>query len=407
MGGPSDTVRLPEPADSAVAARPLRVTFVVTALEIGGAEMMLLKLLSRIDRRRFDPCVVVLNGGAAPLAPAFRSLAIPCDLLEWKPARLGDALRGMKQLARVLRARRPDVVQGWMYHANVAATLVSAFMRGRPPVLWNVRASLMDRRIEKKLTLFLIRLGGALSSSPARIINNSTASALEHERLMGYRADKRVILPNGFDVTLFRPSAEARCALRRSLGIADGARVVGMVARYHPMKDHAAFIKAAGLVARNHPDVHFVLAGRDVVPENEALVSTAREAGIADRVHLLGPRGDVHAIVPGFDIQVSSSSSGEGFPNVIGEAMSCGVPCVVTDVGDSAAVVGDTGIVVPPRDTGALAAGVLRLLALDAAALADLGRRARERTIEHYSLDAVVCRYQELFTRVHRESGGA
>ena len=407
MGASVDSATLASPDDELVGAQRLRVAFVVTDLDVGGAEMMLLKLVSRIDRRRFEPSIVVLNGRAAALAPAFRELGIACELLDWRPGRVRDALRGVRQLARALRARRPDLVQGWMYHGNLAATLVTSFMRHKPRVLWNVRASLMERRLENPLTLLLIRLGGTLSFSPARIINNSAASALEHERRMGYRADKRVVLPNGFDVALFKPSDDARSALRRSLAIPHDARIVGMVARYHPMKDHAAFLAAAGDVARIRRDVRFVLAGLNVVPENEALMQLAREHGIADQVHLLGPRADMHAIVPAFDLQVSSSSSGEGFPNVVGEAMSCGVPCVVTDVGDSAAVVGDTGLAVPPRDPQALAAGISRLLALTPSALAELGRRARERAIEHYSLDSVVRRYEELFTRVHRESGSA
>ena len=405
MGAPEAIAHIPAAESRAARARRLRVTFVVTDLDVGGAEVMLLKLLSRIDRQRFEPSIVVLHGHAAAMAPAFRELGIACDLLDWRPGRAREALRGMRLLARAVRAQRPDIVQGWMYHGNIGATLATAFMRDKPPVLWNVRASLMERHLENRLTLLVIWVGGKLSFSPAKIINNSAASALEHERRMGYRADKHVVLPNGFDTSLFRPSTEARAALRRSLGVANGARIVGVIARYHPMKDHATFLAAAGLVARSHPDVHFVLAGLNVDPSNEALVGAAREHGILDRVHLLGPRGDVHAIVPAFDVQVSSSSSGEGFPNVIGEAMSCGVPCVVTAVGESAAVVGDTGVVVPPRDPREMAAGISRLLALDPAALADLGRRARERTVEHYSLDSVVRRYEDLFTQTHRESG--
>jgi glycosyltransferase involved in cell wall biosynthesis len=309
----------------------------------------------------------------------------------------------MTQLARALRARRPDVIQGWMYHANIAATLTRAWTRLDAPVLWNIRASLMERRHEKWRTLLLIRLGGKLSFSPARIINNSAASALEHEREMGYRAAKRVVLPNGFDTDRFRPSPTARAAVRASLGLADSTLLIGCIGRYHPMKDHRAFLRAAALVAQARGDVSFVLAGKGVEPANAELADLIAEHALDDRVHLLGPRSDIAEITASLDISVSSSSSGEGFPNVIGEAMSCAVPCVVTDVGDSAAVVGDAGITVPPRDCQALAQAVLRLIDLGGTGRAALGLRARQRAIERFSLDAVVRQYEDLYTQVHQE----
>jgi glycosyltransferase involved in cell wall biosynthesis len=406
MGHANDPSRFAIGDDGAAAARPLRVTFVITDLDVGGAEMMLWKLLSRIDRARFEPSVIVLHGHAARMVDSFRALGIACELLDWKPGRRLDVLRGLRQLSRALDRACPDVVQGWMYHGNIGATLVTAWRRGAPPVLWNVRASLMERRLENPLTLLLIRAGGKLAYFARRIVNNSLASAVEHEERMGYPAAKRVIVPNGFDVTRYCPSHEARAALRGSLGLPDDAIVVGMVARHHPMKDHVTFARAAGIVAAAHPEVRFVLVGLGVEPCNKALVGELRANGVLERTHLLGPRDDVAAIVPAFDIQVSSSSSGEGFPNVVGEAMCCAVPCVVTDVGESAAVVGDTGIVVPPRDATALAAGIAELIALGRDGLQTLGRRARARAVDRYSLDAMVRQYEALYLEVHRERKG-
>lgn len=406
MGAANDPSRLATRDGAAPPARPLRVAFVITDLQVGGAEMMLWKLLSRIDRSRFDPTVIVLHGHAAPMVDAFRALGVTCELLDWKPDRRLDVLRGLRQLSHALRKARPDLVQGWMYHGNIGATIVTALRRNAPPVLWNVRASLMERRLEKRLTLFLIRAGAKLAYFTERIVNNSVASAVEHEQRMGYPEAKRVIVPNGFDETGYRPSREARAALRASLGLADEAIVVGMVARHHPMKDHATFVRAAGIVAAAHPEARFVLVGLGVDPSNDRLAAELRANGVLERAHLLGRRDDVASIVPAFDIQVSSSSSGEGFPNVIGEAMCCAVPCVVTDVGESAAVVGDTGIVVGPRDPAALAAGIASLIALGREGLQALGARARARAIEHYSLDAVVRQYEALYQQVHRERKG-
>lgn len=381
---------------------PLRIAFVITGLDVGGAEMMLWKLLSRIDRTRFAPSVIALSGTATTMLPAFRQLGIPCELLGWRGTGR-DAIGGLQRLYRALRRREPDLVQGWMYHGNIAATLAAACAGLKVPVLWNVRATLMEPRHEKRLTAFLIWLSGRLSFSAARIINNSAASAAEHERRRGYLPGKRVILPNGFDTDKFKPCAAARAALRKALHVDHDTLLVGHVARYHPMKDHDNFVQAAACVARAHAQTHFVMAGEGVDVSNRELMRLVAAYGLEDRIHLVGPQDDVRQITAALDIQVSSSSSGEAFPNVVGEAMSCGVPCVVTDVGDSAAVVGDSGVTVPPRDPQALADGISRLIVLGAAGRADLGARARQRTIDHFSLDAVVRQYEALYMQVYRE----
>ena len=389
----------------APAAQPIRITFVVTGLDVGGAEMMLWKLLSKMDRARFDPSVISLSSSAIEMLPAFGRLGVRCEVLGWRAGH--HAITRMSALARTLRRLAPDIVQGWMYHGNIAATVATRLARLNVPVLWNIRATLMERRHEKLGTALMIRLGGLLSFSPARIINNSAASAAEHEGRRGYRASKRVILPNGFDTDRFRPSAVARLALRERLAVAEDALLIGLVARYHPMKDHASFLHAAALVARTHPEAQFVLAGEGASDSNPELAALVAKHGLNRHVHMLGPRDDVQNVVAALDIQVSASSSGEGFPNVIGEAMSCGVPCVVTDVGDSATVIGDTGVSVPPRDPQALAAGMARLIELGPEKRAELGSRARARAIEAFSLDAVVRRYETLYRQLYDERRSA
>lgn len=393
---------IPSPVlTAAPSARPIRIAFVITGLAVGGAEMMLWKLLSRMDRAQFEPTVISLSGQAVEMLPAFQALGIRCEVLGWRASH--HAITRMRPLAHTLRRLAPDVVQGWMYHGNIAATMAVRFARLDVPVLWNIRATLMERRHEKAATALIIRLGGLLSSSPARIINNSASSAAEHEQRRGYRAAKRVILPNGFDTDRFRPSPAARSALRRELRLAEDALLIGLIARYHPMKDHRTFLQSAALVAQRHPDAQFVMAGEGVDGANDALNALISEMGLGGRLHAIGPREDVHVVSAALDIQVSSSSSGEGFPNVIGEAMASGVPCVVTDVGDSADVVGEIGVSVPPRDPQALADGIARLIELGPEARATLGLRARARAIERFSLDAVVRRYEALYRQLDNE----
>jgi glycosyltransferase involved in cell wall biosynthesis len=274
-------------------------------------------------------------------------------------------------------------------------------------VLWNIRGTLVDADHTPWTTALTIWAGGKLSSLPTRIINNSVASAAQHERRYGYDVSRRVILPNGFDTDLFRPSAEARAQLRAALDVPGDALLIGLIGRYHPMKEHGIFLRAAAVLGQTHPDVHFVLAGERVNAANAELSRLVEELGLGKRVHLLGRRDDMHVVAAALDIAASASSSGEGFPNVIGEAMSCGVPCVVTDVGDSALVVGDAGTSVQPRDVPALARALDALVTMDRGERARLGARARQRVVERFSLQSVVQQYESLYIEVHDRAHAA
>ena len=189
-----------------------------------------------------------------------------------------------------------------------------------------------------------------------------------------------------------------RKRIRESFSIPLDAPVVGHIGRFHPMKDHATFLNAAAQLDRTHSDTHFLLCGRDVTPENSDIASMSGENDLS-RLHLLGERDDVPQLLSAMDVLCSSSFS-EAFPNVLGEAMAAGLPCVATDVGDSAQIVGDTGLIVPPRDPSALAQAISRLLQMNPAQRSALGRQAKNRIKEHYSLSRVVDSYQTLYQSV-------
>lgn len=373
-----------------------RIIHLITGLSTGGAEMMLYKLLSATDRTRFDPIVVSLMDRGT-LGERLEALGLPVYTVGMVPG--CPTLAALWRLIRLVRRLQPDLIQGWMYHGNLAALFASGFSPGRIPVLWNIRQSLYDIKTEKRMTAILIRLGARLSSRPARIIYNARVSARQHE-LLGYAADRRRVIPNGFDCDRFKPSENARLKLRRLLGLEDETLLIGHIARWHPMKDHANFMRAAARLAARRPDVHFVLAGRGVDETNSALMKMIQEAGLVGQVHLLGERSDVVEVTAGLDIASLSSAWGEGFPNVVGEAMACGVPCVVTDVGDSAWVVGDTGMVVPPRDAEALAGAWAALIEMWPEGRVRLGRAAHQRVVTKFSLVQIVRQYEALYLDV-------
>ncbi|HUQ79564.1 MAG TPA: glycosyltransferase [Gemmatimonadaceae bacterium] len=370
----------------------MRVAHIITGLTTGGAERSLYRMLASTVVRGLGAVVIsMLDKGT--LGPAIEDLGVPVYELGMK--RGFPTPGAARRLAQILRSSRVDVVQGWMYHANVAATVVAKLARLKAPVVWNVRDALDDFASEHRSTRRMIALSALLSHSPERIVYNSQASAGRHAA-HGFATEKAVVIGNGFDVARFTPNDIARRRVRGELGIGGDAPVVSLVGRDDPVKDHAGFLRAAALVARDVPNVTFVMAGRGVDAENDRLTTLVADLALRDRVRLLGDRRDVAAIMAATDVMVSSSWT-EAFPNIVGEAMACGVPCVVTDVGDSSWIVGATGRVVPPRNPEALGAAVRGVLALQPAERKQLGLAARQRVEREFSLGAVAHRYEDLY----------
>lgn len=377
---------------------PRRVIFMITGLATGGAEMMLLKLCSRLDRHRFAPSVISLSDKGL-VGPSIEALGIPVYTLGMRPSR--PSLTGWLRWRKLISTLRPDLVQGWMYHGNLAASLAA----GSSPVVWGIRQSLYGLDKERVLTRWVIRLGAVMSRRyPRAIVYNSRTSAQQHEAF-GFDTSRSCTIPNGFDTEVFHPDEYARISVRQELGLSDNIVLIGLIGRYHPMKDHRNFLNAAALLGKEFPDVRFLLAGCGVDADNAALGAMIAESGLGDRVLMLGERKDIPQLNAALDIASSASAWGEGFANVIGEAMSCGVPCVVTDVGDSAWIVGNTGKVVPRRDPVALAAAWKSLILLGRDERQALGILARQRVIENFSLESVVKQYEDLYETLIARAG--
>jgi len=370
----------------------IRVVHVITGLHVGGAERMLWKLLAHSDRTRFDMQVLCLLGDGR-IGEDIRALGIPVICLGIQsPA---GAFMALGKLRRCLREVSPDILQGWMYHGNLAAWFGRLLIDSRIPLVWGVRQSLYDLAREKPATAQVIKFCAFISKAATKILYNSETARGHHEGI-GYASLHGESIPNGFDTEVFSPDATARSDLRHELGLEEEVPIVGMVARFDPMKGHSNFLAAAALLAGQHADVHFVLVGRGVEIENPVFAQAAKSTQLLGRVHLLGERQDIPALTAGLDVAVTPSVS-EGFANAIGEAMSCGIPCVVTDVGDSAKVVGDCGRVVPPGDSVALVRAISDLLQMPAEKRLGLGLLARQRVIDEFSISAVAARYEVLY----------
>lgn len=368
------------------------VVHIITGLETGGAEMMLYKLLSKMDRTRFRNIVISLTGLGMLGAP-LQQMGIEVHVLNVRP---GIAyVMGFLRAIRLLRRIRPDVLQTWLYHADFLGSLAGK-IAAVPNIVWNIRCSDMDLRHYSRMTSRILRMLTWMSSVPDVVVVNSEAGRLLHETV-GYTPRRWELIPNGFDTNRFQPDSHARERLLQELSLPQDAFIIGSVARFDPMKDHRNLLKALQILLRTWPNIYCVMVGKGVAYSNTSLVSTIAELGVEGRVHLLGERKDIESIMGALDVFVLPSAFGEGFPNVVGEAMSCAVPCVVTDVGDSLLVVGDTGKVVSPRDANSLAAALGEVVRMDDSERKMLGGAARRRVEQNYSLAQIVARYENLY----------
>jgi glycosyltransferase involved in cell wall biosynthesis len=368
----------------------MRIAHVITGLDTGGAEMMLKKVISETASGPLEHVVISLKGVGA-IGKSLESLGIPVIALGGTSGRFSLSL--LIRLAKQLRDTQPDIVQAWMYHANFAAWGSKVLSRAKWPLYWSVRCSIGDPSSIKWTTRLIRNVCALLSKPVARIIYNSHLARRQHEAI-GYPKDKGVVIPNGFATEVFMPSGRVREAVRRRYGIADSQFIVGHVARAQLMKDQPNLLSAAMKVLSKVPNTTFILAG----PGMPGLAETRPESAAAinalgDRLVLLPEQENVQELMAAFDIFVLSSAFGEGFPNVLGEAMSCGLPCVATDVGDCAIVVEDEGIIVPPRDSDRLASAILTLLDMPERARRELGLAARSRMQKEYSLAGIARLY--------------
>jgi glycosyltransferase involved in cell wall biosynthesis len=369
----------------------IKLLHLITTLDVGGSEMMLYRLLKSINVDRFENRVISLVS-PGDVGTLIAALKIPVESLYMPRGR--PTLRGFFQLIRQIKAYQPAVLQTWLYHADLLG-LLAGKVAGVKNILWNVRSSNMDMSEYRRLSGWTLRACSGLAALPRGVVINSRAG-LRYHKSIGYHPRRWELIPNGVDTKLFRPQPSARQMLLTELGLANDVLLIGYVARFDPMKDHATFLQAAREFVNAGYNPHFVLCGADMIGSNNALASMIDAFDIRERISLLGPRRDIANLTAAFDLATSSSLT-EGFPNTIAEAMSCGVPCVVTNVGDAAEIVAETGVVIPPQNAAQLAAAWAEIVAAGEAHRQQLGRLARQRIVAEYSQEKMIQAYEELY----------
>lgn len=359
---------------------PFRIMHVITGLGAGGAESMLTALAMAQHAGGHRPIVVSMIPGG-PNADRLNGTGV--EMIDLGMAAGRPTFNGLRRLTRLIRDRRPDIVQGWMYHANLAAS-AAAFMAGfKGRLFWGIRCSDMDMSDYGVLLRLVIRLGALSAKHPEAILVNSRAGIEVHRRL-GYRPRRFELVENGIDIERFKPDMAARQAVRQELGLAEEDTVVAVVARHDPMKDYPSFLKALEML----PGIKAIAIGEgtdQLSPKNA-------------NFHALGRRNDVPRLLNAADLLVSSSAYGEGFSNAIAEGMATGLPVVATDVGDAAHIIGSAGTVVPPADAAALAHAIRKLIQEDTREKRTrLGEMARQRIAENFTLAAAYDRFEALY----------
>jgi glycosyltransferase involved in cell wall biosynthesis len=302
-------------------------------------------------------------------------------------------------LIRYLRRKKPAILQTWLYRADFFGSVAGLFAKP-DHLVWNVRSSQINRPGIGRSTRYLARLLAMLSGRPDAIIVNSHDGQRYHERI-GYRPKQWVNIANGVDLQRFRPRRDERATLRTRLGVPADAAAIGLVARDHPMKDIDTFLRAASRFQREHDNARFVLCGDGLGPGNSTLTKLVRALDLDRNIVLLGRRSDIELIYPAFDLLTLCSIAGESFPNVLCEAMACDVPCVATDIGDSAEIIGDCGLIVPERDPEALTRAWHTLLEKPSQPGTET---SRSRIAARYSLERMCAQYESFYRSLMQKS---
>ena len=372
----------------------IKVAHISTGLETGGAEVQLMRLIAAMDHDEFEMMVISMDRDTY-LADRIRELGVPVHslCLRKHPFALWDGFQRLREF-------NPDVIHGTMYQGGVFGTLCRRFLPKKPHVIWTVHEPLEHYDEEPLRKRLQLRLWGRMSGSPECLMYVSHLN-MEQHLAYGFNNEKALVIPNGVDTSRFGPAREKGLAIRESLGIPENCIVIGKTARYHRQKNHVGFLRSAAILAAKYDNVRFMLVGTNVDEKNTTLTSLIGELGLDGKVYMLGNREDIPEIVNAYDI-ATLTSLGEAFPLTLGEAMVSAVPCVATDVGDNAYIIADTGYVVPVDDDKAMAESWEKIVVLSEQKRNELGQKARQRCLDHFTLEQQVRQHEDLYRTLHR-----
>jgi len=375
----------------------INILHIITDLDIGGSEIMLIKLLYHLKKDRFKNFVVSLKSNN-PLKKFLKDKNILIYELNLDYSR--NKFNKVLNLLKIIKNYKPDIIHTLLYHADLIGIIIGKFILNKK-VIWNIRCSNMNLKKYGKSGYLVFKLCSNLSNFPNSIIFNSEIGKYYHIN-KGYCPKESYIIPNGFDLSVFKPDNIKRELFRAKYNINKNCICIGIASRYDMMKDHDNFLMAASLIKNKLKNIKFLMCGNNVDPDNKDLISKINYYDLHKNVILLGKLSNIIPFYQSLDIYCSSSSFGEGFPNAVGEAMACGVPCVVTDVGDCKKIVKGVGLVVPPKNSNELSKAMLKLINMSKQERKSLGLKAREKIKKNYDIKNIVKQYENLFIKIAR-----
>lgn len=384
----------------------MKVVHLISGLGQGGAETVLIRLVTHSTYEN----IVVSFGDEGVFGDKLREAGIVVHTLNMRPGKIG--LKDLMALKRLLKMLQPDIVQTWMYHADLFGGIV-ARMAGFTHIVWGIRNSGASLKETSKINYYLARISAWLSRFiPQHIIVCGEQAAKIHAN-WGYQSDKMTVIQNGYNFEQWQPSQENRQQIRQQLGLSENTPVLGFIARWNPLKDHLSLLKAFAIAKKTYPEVVLILVGKGLEKNNETLMDLLNQYQLilGKDVLLLGMRNDVPQLMPALDIHVLSSIA-EGFPNVVSESMACGVPNVVTDVGDAALIVGENGWIAQaanPEDLALKINEALAFLGEPGASLSkkqafwQLQSKVRQSVLERFSIEIMVKQYESTWAAMLRK----
>jgi glycosyltransferase involved in cell wall biosynthesis len=366
----------------------MKILHIINTLGIGGAQSVLVQLLEGWGGGE-DQHMVISLMERAQLAERVEALDVRVEHIDMHPNKM--ELSKFLRLIRTIRFYKPDIIQTWLYHADLIGS-IAARLISHSPIVWGIHHSTINASSVKVSTWRYVKLLSRLSNYiPSRIVCCSDSVYQTHVKL-GYKKEKLIVIVNGIDTIRFQPNKSSRTRLRNELGLSESTILIGNFGRFHPQKDHDTLFRAAGIFLGKYSGVHFVLAGEGIDNSNQHIR--------AQNVHLLGNRLDMPYLSAGLDILTLTSSYGEALPLVLGEAMACGIPCVATDVGDSKKLIANTGIVVQPNNPQVLADAWQSILELPEAEYILLSQRARQRIVDFYGSVTMINEYKNIYHNI-------
>jgi glycosyltransferase involved in cell wall biosynthesis len=367
------------------------VLHVITGLESGGAEGVLYRLAITDKEARH---IVVSLMGMGKYGSMFQEQGIDVFCLDMPKGKI--TRKGIETLRKIVMKERPDIMQTWMYHADLLGGMVGR-SAGIKNIFWGIRTSTLISTSLK--TMMVARLCAWLSYIIPKKIVCCAKNAMQVNVQLGYCKSKFELIPNGYNLAQFYPQVDEGKGFRKKFNIDPNALLIGMVARFDAQKDIQNFIKAAGSLAAKDIRFHVLFAGQGMDSNNEQLQAWLEEAGISGISTLVGQQNNIPEVMNAFDLLVLSSKSGEAFPNVLAEAMACGVPCVATRIGDAEYIMGDTGWAVDPENSEQLASAIEKAISLEqnAEAWKLQCEKCRMRVAGKFSMEKMIGAYHRVW----------